>query len=99
MNCWGYHAARVNNAAFSPNGRLLATCSVDSYVNVWDIEKGYIIHKMKGIAIIFVSDSFPALSTVKSFQAKISCQVLTSGATVKVSRWKLFNKVTLSAYI
>ncbi|XP_065071602.1 WD repeat-containing protein 1-A-like [Rhopilema esculentum] len=49
VNCWGYHAARVNNAAFSPNGRLLATCSVDSYVNVWDIEKGYIIHKMKAI--------------------------------------------------
>ena len=48
LNAWTYHAAKVNNAAFSPNGRLMATCSIDTYVHIWDIEAGYIIHKLKG---------------------------------------------------
>jgi len=46
---WTYHAAKVNNAAFSPNGRLMATCSVDTYVHIWDLEAGYIIHKLKAV--------------------------------------------------
>lgn len=45
---WAYHAAKVNGVAFSPNGRYLATCSIDTYVNIWDIDAGYIVHKMRG---------------------------------------------------
>lgn len=46
---WAYHAAKVNGVAFSPNGRYLATCSIDTYVNIWDIDAGYIVHKMRGV--------------------------------------------------
>lgn len=52
VNNWGYHAAKVNSAAFTPNGRLMATCSIDSYVHIWDIEAGYIIHKIKGMRYV-----------------------------------------------
>ena len=38
----------MNGVAFSPNGRYLATCSIDTYVNIWDIDAGYIVHKMRG---------------------------------------------------
>ena len=34
------HERSVNSAAFSPDGRLLATCSLDRTVRVWQIDNG-----------------------------------------------------------
>eukprot|EP00794_Sanderia_malayensis_P005444 gene5444-6126_t len=47
IRSWGYHAAKVNDVAISPDSCYLATCSVDTYVNVWSIKENYVTHKMR----------------------------------------------------
>jgi eukaryotic-like serine/threonine-protein kinase len=49
----GTHPNLVNSVAYSPNGRLLASGSVDGVVNVWDAESGKqtaVFHHADGIS-------------------------------------------------
>jgi WD40 repeat protein len=43
------HTARVQDAAFSPNGRLIATGSADQTVCVWDAQTGKLISTHRGL--------------------------------------------------
>ncbi|KAI6215902.1 hypothetical protein M3Y94_00439400 [Aphelenchoides besseyi] len=36
---WTFHTARVNCAAWSPNGRFIASAGLDTNINVYDLEK------------------------------------------------------------
>jgi WD40 repeat protein len=36
---WTFHTARVNCAAFSPNGRYVASAGLDTNINVYDLQR------------------------------------------------------------
>jgi serine/threonine protein kinase len=42
------HSAQVNAVAWSPDGKLLASASDDTTVNVWDVEAQRILHTYRG---------------------------------------------------
>src|SRR5437660_1737075 len=42
------HAARVNSAMLSPDGRRIVTASQDTLAQVWDLETGNLLSKMAG---------------------------------------------------
>ncbi len=41
------HSDRIHDLAFSPDGRLLATCSYDRLVKLWDVETGREVRTLK----------------------------------------------------
>jgi WD40 repeat protein len=42
------HAARVNDAAFSPDGRFIITASQDDTARIWDSESGLLLGALAG---------------------------------------------------
>src|SRR5688572_22706239 len=53
------HAAPMNDAAWSPDGRLLASRSVDDVLKVWDVTSGKELTTLDGITLLagFMPDS------------------------------------------
>ncbi len=54
-------AAGVNSVAFSPDGKMLASGSVDNTIKLWDVETGSLIrtltcHKAGGNSVVFSPD-------------------------------------------
>ena len=42
------HNYGVTNVQFSPSGALLASCSWDDTIGLWDIEVGKMVHQLRG---------------------------------------------------
>jgi WD40 repeat protein len=42
------HGHEVHDVAFSPDGRLAASCSIDRSVKVWDVATGRVLHDLHG---------------------------------------------------
>lgn len=53
-----YHTAMLNYAAFSPDGRFVATASSDQQVRLWDADTGQLIHTYGGHSNIVTSVRF-----------------------------------------
>ncbi len=42
------HSDRVNNIKFSPDGKILASCSLDMTCRIWEVSSGKQIHTLRG---------------------------------------------------
>jgi WD40 repeat protein len=42
------HVANVNNVAFSPDGKLLASASTDNTIRLWNVSDGTLLHILQG---------------------------------------------------
>jgi WD40 repeat protein/serine/threonine protein kinase len=58
----GGHKAGVWMAAFSPDGRRVATCSIDGTAKVWDTASGRVLHTFSGHA--FLPFPIPGISAI-----------------------------------
>jgi WD40 repeat protein len=41
------HSGTVESIAFSPDGRLLASCSVDETIRLWDVADGSLLQTLR----------------------------------------------------
>ncbi len=45
------HTGKINDAEFSPDGKLVVTASEDGSAKLWGVENGYLLHELKGHAL------------------------------------------------
>jgi WD40 repeat protein len=86
------HGKAISGVAFSPNGQILASASVDDTVKVWDVPNAREILTLKGCSVAFSPDGRRIASgsldrTVTVWDAHTGKQILTlKGHTSNVRR-------------
>ncbi|MDY6807082.1 MAG: serine/threonine-protein kinase, partial [Cyanobacteriota bacterium] len=71
VSCIGQHSNNnvSMSVAFSPDGKAIGSCSDDSYINLWDLETGELIHNFqqsRGINVIAFSPNGQILASGSS---------------------------------
>jgi len=78
---WSFHTARVNCCNWSPNGRYLATGSLDTSIMIYDIEKS-------GESPIIIKGAHP-MSPINSVAWLSENRLLSAGQDSTLKQWTL----------